>query len=361
MDPLIRSGNILESFRDIGGETTWKSPSNIAIVKYWGKHGTQLPRNPSISLTLSKAYTKTSLRYQKKKGSGISIHFSFEGKENEGFKKRIAGFLECIEKYFPFINQLHLDIQSANSFPHSSGIASSASGMSALALCLCDIERTLFPESYSTISFKQKASFIARLGSGSASRSIYPLVSIWGKTIANKEASDLYAIDASQHISKVFKNFHDDILIVSKTRKAVSSSLGHKLMDTNIFAEKRYEQAGKNLVELTKALHDGDLEKFGYIAEQEALVLHALMMCSEPSFILMEGNTIEVIKRIRRFREETNTPIYFTLDAGPNVHVLYPESHRTSARKFIKTELKAFCENGRIIKDTIGNGPEKIN
>ena len=109
MDPLIRSGNTLAKTQDIEGKTTWKSPSNIAIVKYWGKYGNQLPENPSISFTLSEAYTKTTLKYRRKKGSGISIHFSFEGTENIGFKKRIAGFLESIEQYFPFINQLHFD------------------------------------------------------------------------------------------------------------------------------------------------------------------------------------------------------------------------------------------------------------
>lgn len=361
MDPFIRSNTPIQITTETEGETSWRSPSNIAIVKYWGKHGLQLPNNPSISLTLSQAHTVTTLKYRKKRGTGISIHFSFEGSENTGFKNRIAGFLESIEKYFPFINQLHLDIESANSFPHSSGIASSASGMSALALCLCEIERRLYPDILSVEEFEQKASFIARLGSGSASRSVFQYVSIWGRTAANESSSDLYGIDASQGMSDIFRTFHDDILIVSKAKKSVSSSVGHKLMDSNIFAETRYEQASKNLLEVYRAMQEGDVEKFGYIAEQEALVLHALMMCSEPSFILMEANTVEIIKRIRLFREKNNVPVYFTLDAGPNVHVLYPDSHRAEVQKFISTELSSLCEDGRIIQDMAGKGPKKIN
>lgn len=124
---------------------TWRSPSNIALVKYWGKHGIQLPRNSSISFTLSNAYSETSIEFTKKNtdNNKIEIDFLFEGKKNEAFQKRIEKFLNSIVSHFPFITSLNLQISSTNSFPHSTGIASSASAMSALALGLCSIENEL--------------------------------------------------------------------------------------------------------------------------------------------------------------------------------------------------------------------------
>ena len=123
------------------------SPSNIAIVKYWGKHGNQLPNNPSISFTLSNCFTETKITYNnidsqffKSSDSQISLDFFFEGKENQAFKDKIEKFILKNEQYFSFLKGLHLNIESRNSFPHSSGIASSASSMSALVMCLLGIK-----------------------------------------------------------------------------------------------------------------------------------------------------------------------------------------------------------------------------
>ncbi len=130
------------------GDIHWQSPSNIAIVKYWGKHGQQLPRNPSISFTLQAAYTETELSYVPRETAGeeISLDFFFEGQAQPAFAQKIVKFLGALatEEILPFLTQFHLTIHSANSFPHSAGIASSASSMSALALCLCSMEQELF-------------------------------------------------------------------------------------------------------------------------------------------------------------------------------------------------------------------------
>ena len=115
-----------------------RSPSNIAIVKYWGKHGTQLPNNPSISFTLSNCFTETKITYSE--NESMSLEFYFEGKENPAFKAKIEKYLNENRRYFSFLNNLDLKIESYNSFPHSSGIASSASSMSALIMCLLEIK-----------------------------------------------------------------------------------------------------------------------------------------------------------------------------------------------------------------------------
>lgn len=162
------------------GKVTWKAPSNIALVKYWGKKPVQLPANPSISFTLDNCATTTSLSFTKKeKEDAISFDLFFEGKPKEDFKPKIQTFLERIEKYVPFVNEYHFTIETSNSFPHSSGIASSASGMAALSLCLMDVEKQLNPDLDEAL-FYQKASYLARLGSGSACRSIKGHLVQWG-------------------------------------------------------------------------------------------------------------------------------------------------------------------------------------
>lgn len=340
---------------------TWRSPSNLALIKYWGKYGRQLPRNASISFTLENAYSETSLSYQPKEDNGqVSVDFTFEGKENEAFKAKIVRFLGSITDYFPFLTAYHLELASHNSFPHSAGIASSASSMSALALCLCSMEREVSITLPNEELFFKKASDIARLGSGSASRSVYPHLALWGETTLAEGSSNDYAIPYGSKVHEVFHTFHDDILMVSRGEKSVSSTAGHALMENNPFAAVRYEQAHRNMEELLVALKAGDLETFGRITEQEALQLHALMMTSEPSYILMEGGSLELIKRVRAWRQKTGHQLYFSLDAGPNLHLLYPDNIKEAVTAFIQAELLEFCEEGHYLQDQVGPGPVRL-
>ncbi len=336
---------------------TWRSPSNIALVKYWGKHGIQLPRNSSISFTLSNAFSETSIEFTKKNADNnkVEIEFLFEGEKNEAFQNRIEKFLNSIVSYFPFITSLNLQISSINSFPHSTGIASSASAMSALALGLCSIENELTGALSNQEDFMRKASIISRLGSGSACRSMYPYLSIWGKNDGVSNSSDEYAIPFTES-NEIYKTFHDSILIVSSDEKKVSSTAGHELMHNNIFAETRYKQANKNTVDIIDALKSGDLDKFGLIAEEEALTLHALMMTSNPSYILLQPESLKLISLIRDYRNETKLPVYFTIDAGPNIHLLYSHSIFNEVQDLIKNELSKQCEGGRVIEDKVGIG-----
>lgn len=353
---------IIETNKVEGGSITWRSPSNLAIIKYWGKYGKQLPRNPSISFTLENAFTETTLSYEPKIGvdEGIALDFYFAGKRNENFELKLQNFLESLLEIFPFLRQLNLKIQSHNSFPHSAGIASSASSMSAIALCLCSLEETLFSTLSDDEAFRKKASYIARLGSGSACRSIYETMAIWGESIEVEGSSNLYAIPFTSELHDVFKTYQDDILIVSKGEKKVSSTAGHALMEENIYADNRYKQARLRFHNLLMALQMGDVEKFGQIAEGEALTLHALMMTSNPPYILIKPNTLLLIEKIKTFRADTKLPLYFSLDAGPNLHLLYPKTIQTEVQSFIKTELIQFCENDQWIEDHVGKGPLQL-
>jgi len=344
---------------DFQGKVGWQSPSNIALVKYWGKHGKQLPQNPSISFTLSECCTETFVQY--KKAEHFGFQFFFEGKENPAFGAKIEKFLLENQAFFPFINQLNLKVESRNTFPHSSGIASSASSMSAFVMCLLEIERSLSLSMGRPIDMVlRKASYFSRLASGSAARSVFPKMTLWGATPYYKGSSDEYAVSLADDIHPIFKTYHDSILIVSGETKSVSSRAGHALMEGNPYAPARYVQANENIKNLLAALKSGDLDTFINITESEALQLHALMMCSNPSFILMKPNTLRIIEEIRTFRNETQIPLCFTLDAGPNVHLLYPDSEAEKVESFIKSELLKYCNQGRWIADHVGDWPKLL-
>lgn len=343
------------------GKVTWESPSNIALVKYWGKKKHQIPENPSISFTLNECKTMTSLTFTKKKSNhDFSFEVILDGEKKDDFKPKIQTFFERIESFLPFLKDYHFVIDTKNTFPHSSGIASSASGMSALALCLMSIEKELGSE-MSEEFFNQKASFLSRLGSGSACRSVEGDLIVWGKHKQINNSSDLYGVKYPFEVHENFKNYQDTILLVDKGEKQVSSTVGHNLMHGHPFAEERFNQAHDNLSKLIHIFKEGDLNSFIKIVESEALTLHAMMMTSMPYFILMKPNTLEIINKIWRFRRETNLHICFTLDAGANVHILYPEKEAAQILEFIKSKLVAFCQNEQYICDRIGFGAKKIN
>jgi diphosphomevalonate decarboxylase len=338
------------------GNFQWSAPSNIALVKYWGKKDHQIPANPSVSFTLNACKTITKLAFAKKINTGnFSFDLLFEGKPKEDFKPKIQKFLERIEIYMPFLKDYHFTIDTENTFPHSSGIASSASGMAALAMNLMSLEKALNPEMTEEY-FYQKASLLARLGSGSACRSVKGSVVVWGNQANIKGSSDLFGVEYPYAIHDNFKNFQDTILLVDKGEKQVSSTVGHDLMHNHPFAERRFAQAHENLDLLIPIFENGNLTEFIKIVESEALTLHAMMMTSMPYFILMKPNTLQIINAIWKFRNETAIPVCFTLDAGANVHVLYPKNVKEKVLQFIKDELVGYCQNGQYLCDQIGTG-----
>lgn len=344
----------------VSGSVTWASPSNIALVKYWGKKDSQIPANPSISFTLDECKTTTTLSYSLKENKeDFAFEVLLEGEKKDDFKPKIETFFKRIETYLPFLRDYDFVIETSNTFPHSSGIASSASGMSALALCLMSIEKELNPK-MSDEYFKQKASFLARLGSGSACRSIEGDLIVWGKHQEITGSSNLFGVKYPFEVHDNFKNYQDTILLVDKGEKQVSSTVGHNLMHQHPFAEQRFAQAHENLSSLKSIFKDGDLTAFIEIVESEALTLHAMMMTSRPYFILMKPNTLEIINAIWRFRQDTGLHICFTLDAGANVHILYPEHEAKEIFEFINTELVAYCQNGHYICDRIGFGAKQL-
>ncbi len=344
----------------VSGKVVWNSPANIALIKYWGKRGRQLPNNPSLSFTLKNSVSKTSINYQAVSNEGLTFDFRYNGEPKPEFEVKLNSFFENLIPVFPFLNQLELKIESSNTFPHSVGIASSASGISALALCLCGIEKTEFNRLKHPDDFYRKASFVARLGSGSASRSVYGGLVNWGRIDWEVGSSDYFANKYPLPVDEVFTGFQDSIIILSSEKKRISSTIGHTLMNNHAFADARYAQARANYTELSQALQSGDLMKFIDIVENEALSLHALMMSAKPGYFLLHPSTMLYIDKIRHFRKQTHIPVCFTLDAGPNIHLLYPARYKEEVKAFLLSEI--IDENNAIsvIYDEVGNGPNQI-
>lgn len=327
-------------------------PSNIALIKYWGKYDNQIPANPSISYTLSHCRTNTVMEFFA--GEDFSVQTFLAGNDEQKFAEKIEKYFKNIEQYLPWILKGKYIIKTENTFPHSSGIASSASGFGAIAKCLMNLDN--FFTGVTDEDFKtKKESFLARLGSGSACRSLYEGLVVWGKTDEVAGSSDLYAIQyPNVDIHPIFKNFNDWVLLIHEGQKSVSSTVGHGLMNTNPYAEIRFQEAHENFAKLKTILLTGDMEGFIKLVEHEALTLHAMMMMSDPAFILMKTGTLEVINKIWDFRRITGLPLFFTLDAGANVHLLFPNDiDNDRITDFIKTELIPLTQKGGVVKDVM--------
>lgn len=323
-----------------------KYPSNIALVKYWGKHGNQLPCNPSLSMTLSNAYTELNLELTAKKSDAIELDYFFEGAPKDSFRDRIVKYLTQQPEFAELLKNYALRVDSNNSFPHSTGIASSASAFAAIAAAF-------LKASGKNTDFNQNASRLARLGSGSACRSFFGPYASWGQIDEISGTSDEYATPVV-NIHDNFKTMRDAILIVEDTPKKVSSSVGHSLMKEHPFAEARFKQAHANCLEMFSTLQSGDFDKFISIVEREALSLHAMMMTSNDYYLLIKPGTVQVIEQIMQFRKDTRLPICFTLDAGPNVHLLYPSTIKSDVQMLIDDLSEVYLKN--VIYDEIGMG-----
>jgi diphosphomevalonate decarboxylase len=324
-----------------------KAPSNIALIKYWGKKANQLPCNPSLSYTLNESFTESELRIFPR-GSRSWIEVLFEGESKSSFVPKIEKWVDSFVSEYSYLADISLQFNSKNTFPHSAGIASSASAFATMAHLILQLENELTGQGVDDKLW----SSLARLGSGSACRSISGPLMLWGHIPSIENSSDEYACEWNL-VHQDFRSMGDAILIISDKEKAVSSSVGHGLMNNHPYAETRFKQANKNLIELLGAMKLNDWNLFSQVVEEEALSLHGLMMNSRPSYTLMRPNTLSAIEEIKK-AQNNGLPITFTLDAGPNVHLLYPLKHRGAVLEFIESKLVHLCSNGQWINDSSG-------
>ncbi len=359
---------------EIGAKTTWSCPSNIALVKYWGKKegGKQLPANPSISWSLSDLCATTEVEILPK--SSERLIFTFDHAPKPAFEPKLLQFLDLVTPVCPWLNQVTLKVNSTNNFPHGTGIASSAAGLGALATCLVALESGMGKQA--TVGVEaggnagdgttlhrpmdwKKVSYMARLGSGSACRSMYGLPAVWGESLAVKGSSDQYAVELDFAIHPNLQGWEDCVLIVDAGEKSVSSTAGHALLKNHPYAEARFAQASENLTSIVEVFGNGDVKRFIEIVESEALQLHAMMQTSVPYYLLMRPNTLALIEKIWQYRESTGQAICFTLDAGANVHLLFDAKNKLDIMNFVETVLFNYCDNKRYLCSSLGGSPKE--
>jgi len=279
--------------------------ANIAFIKYWGNldDDLRLPMNGSISMTLDRLRTVTTVEFSP---ALAEDEIEVDGEEpSAGAKARIVSHLDHLRTLAG--KPLKAHVASVNDFPTGVGLASSASGFAALTLAAAGaLEMGLEDRGLSTL---------ARLGSGSATRSIWGGYVEW---VAGAKHEDSFA---SQIAPPEHWEICDCIALVSTEAKEVASSEGHKLAKSSPLYSARLSQVKEDLDRVREAILSRDFESLGSVAEREALSLHAIMMTSQPSLLYWTPATVRVMKEVRSWREEGHS-VYFTIDAGPNVHLL---------------------------------------
>ena len=224
--------------------------------------------------------------------------------------------------------------------------------MASIANALLQIQKKIAPSKLN-INEDELKSQMARLGSGSACRSTINGWVLWGETPLINASSNHYGVSVNEKVHPIFNDLQDSILVIRKGIKAVSSSVGHQLMDEHPYRDGRIKQANTNIDILLKALKSGNFNAFAEVCESEAMSLHALMMSSSPSYTLLAPESLLAIKRIKEIRKHYHLPLTFTLDAGPNVHLIYPKDQSKAIVAFIEEYLKPLCENEEVIYDHI--------
>lgn len=298
-------------------KATAKAHTNIALIKYWGKREESiiLPTNSSLSLTLDGFYTTTAVDFQDELSKDI---FTLNDKPVTGAAfNRVSAFLDLI-RGLAGKDKLYANVQSINEVPTAAGFASSASGFAALAAAGAKAIGLELSD--------QELSRLTRQGSGSACRSIFGGFAEW-EMGEKPDGSDSYAVP----IAPVD---HWDVrvaaVVLNATMKKVSSREGMKrTVDTSAFYSGWLDSIPQDLQQIKEGISTRDFEKVGQIAEANCLRMHATTLGANPPFTYWLDTTMTVMQTIQAMRAE-GIPAYFTIDAGPNVKVLYlPENEKT--------------------------------
>lgn len=284
---------------------TAEAGANIALTKYWGNADPDLriPANDSVSITLDRARTVTAVAFRPDLPED---EVTVDGRLLAGpARERVSRHLDLLRERGGV--SWRARVVSRNNFPAGAGIAASASGFAALTLAgAAALGLDLSP---------RDLSILARRGSGSAARSVFGgfVLLHTGERDEDAFAEPLYGPD--------WWDIRDLIVVVSRSEKAVPSSEGHHLAPTSALHEARRARVAELNQQLLDVLARRDFTALGQAAEEDALLMHAVMMTSRPSLIYWLPETVAIIHWVQA-RRQTGIPVYFTIDAGPNVHVL---------------------------------------
>jgi len=287
---------------------TAKAPTNIALIKYWGKRDERLilPANNSLSVTLDRFFTVTTVEFCEDLGEDL---FYLNGERaDEKETEKISRFLDIVRGLAD--KPYRATIQSQNHVPTAAGFASSASGYAALAAA--SSKALGLPLDGPTLSK------LARRGSGSACRSIYGGFVEWKKG-ERKDGTDSYAVQILPEGEWDFTIL--SVVLEEKRKKFLSRDGMKRTVETSPFFKGWVETANTDLQLAKEAIYERDFEKLGTVAEKNALKMHATTLGADPPFFYWQSGTMEVIELVQEMRE-SGIPVFFTIDAGPNVKVL---------------------------------------
>ena len=317
-----------------------RAHSNIAFIKYWGNrdHKLRLPANSSLSMNLADLHTTTTVEWSRAlSADSLTINGAPAGDIPLARVRAHLDTLRC-----RLNTDWHARIESRNNFPIGTGIASSASAFAALTVAAV--------AAYGAELEERELSTLARLGSGSAARSI-PAGFVEWRAGDSHEAS--YA-DTFAHINHW--DLVDVIAIVSRRHKRVGSSAGHQTADTSVLQSARVEKAPERLRDVKAAIEARDFERFAPIVEEDSNLMHAVMMTSKAPLFYWKPLSLAIMNSVRRMREQDALQVCYTLDAGPNVHCicLAVDALAVAAR------LRAISPAIDIMQSGVGGGAKVI-
>lgn len=289
-------------------KATAKAPTNIALIKYWGKRDEELmlPANSSLSVTLDRFFTVTTVEFLEETTEDV---FYFNGElASQSETKKVSSFLDVVRSLAG--STLKATVRSQNHVPTAAGFASSASGYAALAAA-----------SAKAIGLPLEGSFLSRLarrGSGSACRSIYGGFVEWKKGELN-DGSDSYAVQILDEKGWDFTIL--SVVLENKQKKVLSREGMQRTVETSPFFQGWLNTVDRDLQLAKEAIQERDFEKLGTVAEKNALKMHATTLGADPPFLYWQPGTLEVMERVQELRF-SGISAFFTIDAGPNVKVL---------------------------------------
>ncbi|ACT57489.1 diphosphomevalonate decarboxylase [Candidatus Liberibacter asiaticus] len=293
-------------------------PSNIALCKYWGKRDSKLnlPLNNSLSLSLGHLGTITHITVIDSDADCIILNGQKISSQSSFFKKTTQ-FCDLFRQF----SKVYFLIETSNNIPTKAGLASSASGFAALTLALFRI--------YSIPEKSESLSRVARLGSGSACRSFYRGFCEW-ICGTDQNGMDSFAVP--------FNNQWPDLRIgllkiIDREKKIGSREAMEITRHHSPFFTQWTQQISTDLAHIKQAIIDQDFIKLGEVAEKNALKMHATMIAASPPLLYWQKETIQGMERVWDARQQS-IPIYFTLDAGPNLKLLFTHKIEETIKQF---------------------------
>lgn len=312
---------------------------NLAFIKYWGNrdHALRIPVNGSISMNLAGLHTRTTVAFDAALAQDVVVLDNAAGSPQAS--RRVVEHLDRARALANINTRAHVDSQ--NNFPSGTGIASSASGFAALTLAACAAAGLQLSE--------RELSILARQGSGSASRSIPPGFVEW-QAGTNNGDSFAFSIAPPDHWALT-----DCIAIASREHKKVGSTGGHALAHTSPLQEARVADTPRRLRLCREALLQRDFEKFAEVVEEDSAMMHAIMMTAQPPLYYWLPPTLAIMQAVREWRAG-GLPACFTIDAGPNVHVITLAEHAAQ----VERRLRAIPGVLEVLTAAPGGGAELI-